>query len=239
MACRTVMVITPLDSRPAQYGAGRLAGQRCALGHCSAVRHPCTPFATPSVAFPRASNVDVMTDTTERTTDAPSGSGAKPTRRQNAEKSFKASKKLSDSLQEVLVDLVELHIQGKQAHWNLVGRNFRDLHLQLDEIVEAAREFSDTVAERMRALHATVDGRSDTVAGTTTLPEFPAGEVDTTETVDLITARLEATVGTMRRVHDDVDEEDPTSADILHEIIARLEQLAWMVSAEHRSAPSA
>ncbi|MET1017250.1 MAG: ferritin-like domain-containing protein, partial [Leifsonia flava] len=97
------------------------------------------------------------------------------------------------------------------------------------------REFSDVVAERMRALHGLPDGRSDTVAATTTLPEYPHGEVLTTDTVDLITQRLEATVGTMRRVHDDVDEEDPTSADVLHAIIEKLEQYAWMVSAENRT----
>ncbi|KQX05079.1 MULTISPECIES: Dps family protein [unclassified Leifsonia] len=178
-----------------------------------------------------------MTTTAERptTTTAPAGSGAKLTRRQNAEKGFTASKKLTDSLQDVLVDLIELHLQGKQAHWNVVGKNFRDLHLQLDEIIESAREFSDVVAERMRALHGLPDGRSDTVAATTTLPEYPHGEVDTATTVDLITQRLEATVGTMRRVHDDVDEEDPTSADVLHAIIEKLEQYAWMVSAENRT----
>ena len=70
---------------------------------------------------------------------------------------------------------------------------------QLDEIIEAAREFSDTVAERMRALHALPDGRSDTVAETTTLPEFPQGEIDTAEVVDLITERLEAAIGTVPR----------------------------------------
>ena len=138
-------------------------------------------------------------------------------------------------MQKVLVDLIELHVQGKQAHWNVVGKNFRDLHLQLDEVVEAAREFSDEVAERMRALHATPDGRSDSVAATTTLPAFPGGEVDTAKTIDLITVRIEAAVGTMRDVHDQVDEEDPTSADILHAIIAKLEQYAWMISAENRT----
>ncbi|MDO9398757.1 MAG: DNA starvation/stationary phase protection protein, partial [Herbiconiux sp.] len=129
-----------------------------------------------------------------------------------------------------------LHLQGKQAHWNVVGKNFRDLHLQLDEIIESAREFSDVVAERLRALHAVPDGRSDTVAATTTLPEYPNGEIDTAETVDVITVRLENTVATMREVHDTVDEADPTSADILHGIIEKLEQYAWMVSAENRTA---
>jgi starvation-inducible DNA-binding protein len=177
-----------------------------------------------------------MTDTLERATQAPADSGAKKTRRQNAEKGFVASKELTDSMQAVLVDLIELHLQGKQAHWNVVGKNFRDLHLQLDEIIEAAREFSDEVAERLRALHAVPDGRSDTVAATTTLPEFPHGEIDTAETVDLVVQRLESTVGTIREVHDTVDENDPTSADLLHGIIEKLEQYAWMVGAENRTA---
>ncbi|UAJ79295.1 DNA starvation/stationary phase protection protein [Leifsonia sp. ZF2019] len=161
--------------------------------------------------------------------------GEHTTRRENAEHGFTASASLAADLQRVHVDLIELHLQGKQAHWNIVGRNFRDLHLQLDEIVDAAREFSDDIGERLRALHATPDGRSRTVAETTSLDEFPNGEIDTAEAVDLITDRLESVVRTMRSVHDDVDEADPTSADILHAIIERLEQLAWMVSAENRT----
>jgi starvation-inducible DNA-binding protein len=160
--------------------------------------------------------------------------GAQLTEEQNAESGFTASAELSENLQKVLVDLIELASQGKQAHWNVVGKNFRDTHRQLDEIIEAARRFSDTIAERMRALHALPDGRSDTVAETTTLPEFPQGEVATTDVIDLITERLEDTAGTCRDVHDAVDEEDPTSADILHAILEKLEQFAWMVSAENR-----
>lgn len=147
---------------------------------------------------------------------------------------MKASATLSKNLQSVLVDLIELHLQGKQAHWNIVGTNFRDLHLQLDEIIADVREFSDDLAERMRALDAVPDGRSETVAKTTHLPKFPSGEVDTTSAVDLITERLDATVANIRKVHDAVDEEDPTTSDILHTFIHKLEQYAWMVSAENR-----
>ncbi|MDT7705632.1 MAG: starvation-inducible DNA-binding protein, partial [Pseudonocardiales bacterium] len=78
---------------------------------------------------------------------------------ENLAAGFTASTALAGDLQRVLVDLIALHLQGKQAHWNVVGRNFRDLHLQLDEIVDAAREFADTIAERMRALNAVPDGR--------------------------------------------------------------------------------
>ncbi|MGG6381927.1 Dps family protein [Paenarthrobacter sp. NEAU-H11] len=149
---------------------------------------------------------------------------------------MKASPTLAGNLQTVLTDLIELHLQGKQAHWNVVGTNFRDLHLQLDEIIAAARLFADQAAERMRALHALPDGRSGTVAAGSRLDEFPAGLTSTKETVKLITARLERTVQTMRDVHDEVDEEDPTSADLLHAAIERLEQLAWMVNAETMAA---
>jgi starvation-inducible DNA-binding protein len=145
----------------------------------------------------------------------------------------KASKELTTNLQAVLVDLIELHLQGKQAHWNVVGKNFRDLHLQLDEIIEDARLFADELAERMRALEAIPDGRSVAVAEGTSLPPFPAGLVDTKDTVTLTVGMLSAAVGTMRKVHDQVDEEDPTTADILHGFISKLEQYAWMVNAEN------
>ena len=113
-----------------------------------------------------------------------------------------------------------------------MGTNFRDLHLQLDEIIDAARQFADDTAERMRALHALPDGRTSTVAKSTSLAEFPAGLIDTHDAIERVVAALEAAVGTMRKVHDEVDEEDPTSADLLHEFIARLEQFAWLVNAE-------
>jgi starvation-inducible DNA-binding protein len=145
----------------------------------------------------------------------------------------KASKELTTNLQAVLVDLIELHLQGKQAHWNVVGKNFRDLHLQLDEIIDDARLFADELAERMRALEAIPDGRSVAVAEGTSLPPFPAGLVDTKDTVTLTVGMLNAAVGTMRKVHDQVDEEDPTTADILHGFISKLEQYAWMVNAEN------
>jgi starvation-inducible DNA-binding protein len=148
---------------------------------------------------------------------------------------MQASAQLSDSLQAVLVDLIELHVQGKQAHWNIVGKNFRDLHLHLDVIVDAARVFADRIAERMRALDAVPDGRSSTVAKTTSLAPLDAGELDTSEAVTAITQRLDATAATVREIHDTVEEEDPTTADLLHAIIERLEQLSWMTSAENRA----
>jgi starvation-inducible DNA-binding protein len=154
-------------------------------------------------------------------------------RNTNVIKPFRAPTSLFENLQIVLVDLIELHLQGKQAHWNLVGTNFRDLHLQLDSIVDSAREASDTIAERMRALDGVPDGRSETVVGKTTVPAIPAGLLGVTEAVDVITNRIYAVVDTIRTVHDDVDAVDPSTADLLHTIIDDLEKQAWLLKSEN------
>ncbi len=149
---------------------------------------------------------------------------------------FHAPAGFFEDLQKVLVDLIELHLQGKQAHWNLVGTNFRDLHLQLDSVVNTAREASDTIAERMRALDAVPDGRSDTVVATTTVPNLPPGLLGVTETVETITNRVYAVVSTIRTVHDAVDAVDPSTADLLHGIIDALEKEAWLLKSENGTA---
>lgn len=159
---------------------------------------------------------------------------AKKTSLENAEHGFIASAALRDSLQEVLIGMLDLQLVGKQIHWNVVGPNFRDLHLNLDEIVAIARRGSDEIAERMRALHATPDGLAATIAKYTKLDQPINTEILTTDAVDLVVKALQTTVGVMREVHDAVDEADPTSADILHEYIAALEQQAWFISAETR-----
>ena len=63
---------------------------------------------------------------------------------------------------------------------------------------------------------------------------LPPRRQNTTETVDLITNRIYATVGTVRTVHDAVDAVDPSTSDLLHEIIDSLEKQAWMVKSENR-----
>jgi starvation-inducible DNA-binding protein len=38
----------------------------------------------------------------------------------------------------------------------------------------------------------------------------------------------------MRSVHDAVDAEDPSTSDILHQLIDGLEKLAWLIKSENR-----
>ncbi|GLY27064.1 DNA starvation/stationary phase protection protein [Kineosporia sp. NBRC 101731] len=147
---------------------------------------------------------------------------------------FHASHFLADNLQRVLVDLVALHLYGKQAHWNIVGKNFRDLHLQLDELVDVAREHSDTIAERLRALGVLPDAGPKAVAAQSTLTDFGTGEVNTADAVDRITGLIGEAAATVRAVHDDVDSEDPTTADLLHAVLHDLEKQAWLIRSENR-----
>lgn len=148
--------------------------------------------------------------------------------------SFTASAALRDSFQRVLVNLIALELVGKQTHWNIVGPNFRDLHLNLDEVVGIARTGSDDVAERMRAVNATPDGRPATVAASATVPVAPEGEVLTTDAVSYIVSAIEAVVATLRDVHDTIDGEDPSSSGIIEDLTVQLEQQAWFLSAEIR-----
>jgi starvation-inducible DNA-binding protein len=145
---------------------------------------------------------------------------------------FRASSELTSSLQAVLTDLIELSLQAKQAHGNVVGANFRDLHLQLDEVVALTRAGSDTIAERMRALGAAPDGRSATVAAGTRLSEYPHGEQSTMRVIRLILASAAIAVATMRTVHNTVDAEDPSTSDLLHTLIVAIEKHIWMLTAQ-------
>jgi len=147
---------------------------------------------------------------------------------------FVASPALTADLQAVLVDLAELGNQAKQAHWNLVGPQFRSIHSELDEIVDMVRENADSIAERMRALWAVPDGRTRTVAESTTLADFPAGEISVERALAVIADRILATVNVIRKVHDSVDQQDPTSADLLHVVIEGLEKQRWMLMSELR-----
>jgi starvation-inducible DNA-binding protein len=135
-------------------------------------------------------------------------------------------------LQDTLVELTDLHLRAKQAHWNLAGRHFRQVHLHLDELVEEARNASDLVAERATAIGYAPDGRPTTVAKSSPLSEFPAGQITDDEAVDLITESLSTLCGTVRKRVEHTEELDPVSQDLLIEVLATLEKQHWMFAAQ-------
>ena len=93
-------------------------------------------------------------------------------------------------VQQVAVDLIALSNLYKQAHWNLNGPLYLVLHEYYDEQSTFYRAQSDTFAERLLHLGKSVDGRFSTVARTSSLPDFPAGYVTDTETLQLPIERV-------------------------------------------------
>lgn len=139
----------------------------------------------------------------------------------------KAMDVTSEALQGALVDLLDLSLQGKQAHWNLSGPLFRELHLQLDEVVELAREQADNVAERAAALGASPDGRASTIASDRVLPDIGPGEVTDQKVIDDFSETLGSAAARMRQRVADTDETDLVSQDMFIAITRELEKQAW------------
>jgi len=138
-----------------------------------------------------------------------------------------------DALQSTLVDLLGLSLIGKQAHWNIVGPRFRSIHLQLDEVVDTARNYSDTVAERAAALGLPPDGRPETIASAYTLPGPKEGWQRDNDVVALMMETLERAIGRLRERIAATEKADPVTQDLLIGITAELEKQRWMFDAEN------
>lgn len=135
-------------------------------------------------------------------------------------------------LQLTLVELVELGLDAKQAHWNVVGSEFRSIHLELDEIAELARRASDEVAERMAALGTPPDGRPATITVKAPVDPLPGGWIRDRTVLELMSARLDRVCRANRARLGDVAEADPISEAVLTDVLADLEKAAWMLRAQ-------
>ncbi|MEU6995025.1 DNA starvation/stationary phase protection protein [Streptomyces sp. NPDC046465] len=142
-------------------------------------------------------------------------------------------KTVSEALQGALVDLVDLSLVAKQIHWNVVGPRFRSVHLQLDEVVDTARQHSDTVAERASTLGVSPDGRAATVAQQTGIGAISDGWVKDVDAVGTLVDALGAVITRMRERVESTGEADPVSQDIFIGITADLEKHHWMFQAEN------
>ncbi|MEU1894030.1 Dps family protein [Streptomyces pristinaespiralis] len=142
-------------------------------------------------------------------------------------------KTVGDALKGALVDLVDLGLVAKQVHWNVVGPRFRSVHLQLDEVVDTARQHSDMVAERASAIGVAPDGRAATVAAQSAIGSVPEGWIKDVDVVRTMIDSLGAVIGRMRERIEVTDEPDPVSQDILIQLTADLEKHAWMFQAEN------
>ena len=135
-------------------------------------------------------------------------------------------------LQATLVELIDLSLLSKQAHWNVVGPQFRSIHLELDEIVDLARASSDRVAERIATVGAAPDGRAEIVSTTSELPQFPAGAVPVTETVQFVGGAIETIAERTKARILRIGDTDPVSQDILIGTTDELEKAGWMLRSQ-------
>jgi starvation-inducible DNA-binding protein len=136
------------------------------------------------------------------------------------------------TLQDTLVDLIDLSLIGKQAHWTMVGINFRSVHLQLDELVATARRHADDVAELASALGVAPIGTARAVVEGSGLPAYPTGWRSDRDTVEHIVATLKTVIARLRPRIDETDEIDQVTRDLLTEIARSLEEAHWMWRAQ-------
>ncbi|GHG19841.1 MULTISPECIES: DNA starvation/stationary phase protection protein [Amycolatopsis] len=137
-----------------------------------------------------------------------------------------------NALQATLVDLVDLSLIAKQAHWNVVGSNFRSAHLQLDELVNTARQYVDEVAERANAIGISPNGKAKTVVESSGVPEYPDNWQSVESTVAAIVDILAALIERLRQRIDETDKSDLVTQDLLIEITRALEEAHWMWQAQ-------
>lgn len=133
-----------------------------------------------------------------------------------------------EKLQAALVDLIDLSLEGKQAHWNVVGPHFRAVHLQLDEIIEDLRAWSDDVAERLAAIGASPDGRAATVASDSDVQNFDGGQLGDDKIIRVYSEQLTGVSERLQAALPEL-EEDLASQDLLIGIVTGLDKHAWMM----------
>ncbi len=131
----------------------------------------------------------------------------------------------------VVVDLTALSIDGKQAHWHVRGANFQAIHELLDTVVEHARDYADTAAERVVALGLPIDARTQTVGSKATTPSMTAGFQQSDAAIAQVIASIDATLQTVRTAVDELAELDPVSQDVAIEIARELEKDRWFLFA--------
>ncbi|MCI0789579.1 MAG: DNA starvation/stationary phase protection protein [Chloroflexi bacterium] len=132
-------------------------------------------------------------------------------------------------LQPLLADLINLSLQGKQAHWNVTGPFFQPVHAQLDTIVDDARGWADDVAERMVTVGAPAAGQAADVERDSSLERFMEGTVTDKQAIAMMADRVTTVVARARGSMDKLGEVDLASQDLVIEIVRGLEKHLWML----------
>lgn len=135
-------------------------------------------------------------------------------------------------LQAQLSDALDLEAQLKQAHWNVKGKSFLQLHGLFDDAHGAVEEFVDMIAERIVALEGVADGRVQTTAQTSRLRAYPLAAQSAEAHLSAVADALAAFGATLRKNIDDAASAgDQGTADLLTGISRENDKRLWLVEA--------
>jgi starvation-inducible DNA-binding protein len=139
---------------------------------------------------------------------------------------------VSRTLQDRLVDAIDLHSQVRVAHWNVKGPHFPSLHPLFDTFAGDLSEEIDRLAERAVTLGAHVHATARHVAAHSRIPEYG---VDTRRDLDhtrLLADRFELFLVECRTSRDLCGHYgDTDTADLLTHVVRTFERHAWFLRA--------
>jgi starvation-inducible DNA-binding protein len=135
-------------------------------------------------------------------------------------------------LSQTLAATLDLKTQAKQAHWNVKGMDFLQLHELFDQLAGELEGYVDMVAERVTTLGGTALGTARIAAAESILPEYPLDAVDGAEHVEALAERFAAYGKHIRAaiaIADDLGDAD--TADLYTEISRTIDMRLWFLEA--------
>lgn len=143
-------------------------------------------------------------------------------------------------LNQSLADASDLHTQCKQAHWNVKGKDFYQLHLLFDELATELDEYADLIAERITALAGMAMGTVRMAAKNSSLPEFPT---DIFEGMDFVVALAERFSEFGASCRENIDKtqdlDDVGTSDLYTEIVRGIDKRLYFLEAHIQDTPGA
>ena len=133
-------------------------------------------------------------------------------------------------LNQQMADNADLYSQTKQAHWNVKGIHFLQLHELFDEVAETIQGFTDDLAERVTALGGYATGTVRMAAANSNLPEYPVDATEGDEHLEVVRDRwaayAESTRDASRRA---AELNDPTTEDLFIEISRAVDKSLYFI----------
>jgi starvation-inducible DNA-binding protein len=137
---------------------------------------------------------------------------------------------LARRLNRDLATLADLAAAYKQAHWNVLGLRFAELHQLFDQLADETRAYVDLVAERAVALGGIAHGTLQAAVECSALAPFPVDERDEWRLLQELARRVERTAEELREAIS-ASAEEPVTQDLYIEIASGIEKQGWMLLA--------